>query len=226
MRIKINLKIFIFIAIFLITGQIKIYGILMFFAFIHELGHLIAGIVMKFKPNSLKIMPMGISINFDILPQEYNTKVLNGNLLKLKKIFIAIAGPLVNIIIIFIMLLINGKIDEQTRILCIYSNFLIAIFNLIPIYPLDGGRILKGIISLRLGHLESIKITNEISNICIIVLTAISSIAIYYYKNIAILFIITYLWTLIIIQNKRYNIKMNIYKFLEKEKDIENKIKK
>lgn len=120
MRIKINLKIFIFIAIFLITGQIKIYGILMFFAFIHELGHLIAGLVMKFKPNSLKIMPMGISINFDILPQEYNTKVLNGNLLKLKKIFIAIAGPLANVIIILIMLLIKGKIDEQTRILYIF----------------------------------------------------------------------------------------------------------
>lgn len=219
MKIKINLKIFIFIAVFLITGQIKIYGILMFFAFIHELGHLIAGIIMKFKLKSLQIMPMGLSISFDILPKEYNTKVLKGNLLKLKEIFIALAGPMVNILIILAMILIEGKIDQETRIMCIYSNILIAIFNLIPIYPLDGGRILKGIISLKFGHLESLRLTNKISNICIVILTAISSIAIYYYKNIAILFIITYLWALIIVQNKRYNIKMNMYKVLENEKN-------
>lgn len=218
MKIKVNLKIFIFILIFLITGQIKIYGVLMLFAFIHELGHLLAGILMKFKPCSLKIMPMGIAIDFEVLLEDYNTKILNGNLLKLKKIFIAAAGPLVNILIIIVLLLINIGISEENRILYIYSNILIVIFNLLPIYPLDGGRILNGIVSLKFGLLKSIKISNQISNGCIILLTAIASIAIYYYRNIAILFMIAYLWMLVIIENRKYNMKINIYKVLENEK--------
>ena len=41
MQIKIDLKIFLFLLIFVITRQIKIYAILMLFAFVHELGHLI-----------------------------------------------------------------------------------------------------------------------------------------------------------------------------------------
>lgn len=221
MKIKINLKIFIFIIVFFITGQIKIYGLLMLFAFIHELGHLIAGIIMKFRPSSLKIMPMGLAISFDVFPIDYNTKIMNGNLLKLKKIFIASSGPIVNIIMATLLITTEFGLKQETRILSIYSNFLIAIFNLLPIYPLDGGRILKGIISLRLGHIEAVKLTNQISNISIIILTAISSIAIYYYKNISILFILLYLWAIIIVQNKKYNIKMKIYEILQKE-NLEN----
>lgn len=216
MKIQINLKIFIFAIIFFITGQIEIYGILMFFAFIHELGHLIAGILMGFKPCSLKIMPIGIAIEFEILPKEYNIKIMNGNLLKLKKILIAVAGPLVNTLIVILLMVIPSGNENIASY--IYANILIAIFNLLPIYPLDGGRILNGIINLRFGHIESIKLTNKISNICVIILTAISSIAIYYFKNISILFIIVYLWILIIIENRRYDMKMNIYEILQNEK--------
>lgn len=42
MQIKINLKIFIFLILFILTNQIEIYGILMLFATVHELGHLLA----------------------------------------------------------------------------------------------------------------------------------------------------------------------------------------
>ena len=176
---------------------------------------------MKFRPSSLKIMPMGLAISFDVFPIDYNTKIMNGNLLKLKKIFIASSGPIVNIIMATLLITTEFGLKQETRILSIYSNFLIAIFNLLPIYPLDGGRILKGIISLRLGHIEAVKLTNQISNISIIILTAISSIAIYYYKNISILFILLYLWAIIIVQNKKYNIKMKIYEILQKE-NLEN----
>ena len=48
-----------------------------------------------------------------------------------------------------------------------------------------------------------------------IILTAISSIAILYFQNIAILLIVIYLWYLIIKQNKRYATKMRIYKAIE-----------
>ncbi len=214
MKIKINLKIFIFILIFLLTGQLKIYGILMFFALIHELGHLLAGVMLKFKPESLKIMPMGLCISFNISAEEYNGK--NSKLLRLKKIIIASAGPITNILIIILLSIFKLGLSEENKVLYIYSNILIAIFNLLPIYPLDGGRIIKGMLNLWLDKSKTIKLTNTISNISLLILTAISSIAIYYYENISILLIIIYLWTITILQNKKDNMKLKMYDTLKK----------
>ena len=64
MQIKINIKILLFIGIFLISGQIEIYGIFMLFALIHELGHLLVGILLGLKLDYLTIMPLGLSITF------------------------------------------------------------------------------------------------------------------------------------------------------------------
>lgn len=202
MHIKINLQIFLFIIIFILTNQIEIYACIMLFAFIHELGHMIAGILLKLKPKSLSLMPFGISITFEA----YGYK----KLIEIKKILIAIAGPLTNLIICIVTALMH--LDEQVKQLIIYSNILIAIFNLIPLYPLDGGRILKGIIRLKYKEIEADRIVNNISNMIMIGLTAISSIAILYLKNIAILFVIIYLWLITINENKRYNLKKRVYK--------------
>lgn len=180
----------------------------MLFALIHELGHMFAGIVLKLKPKSLSFMPFGISVTFETY--EYK------KLVEIKKILIAIAGPLTNLIICMIAVFLD--INLAIKALIIYSNILIALFNLIPIYPLDGGRILKGIIRLNHEEIESDRIVNKISNILIIVLTAIASILILYLKNIAILFIIAYLWVMIINENKKYNMKIKMYEILEKDK--------
>ena len=190
MQIKINLQIFLFIVLFILTHQIEIYALIMLFAFIHELGHLLAGIFLKLKPKELSIMPFGISITFET----YGYK----KLIEIKKIIIAIAGPLTNILIAIIAAYLN--IDTNLKEIVIYSNMLIATFNLMPLYPLDGGRILKGIIRLKKSEIKADDIVNKISNYIIILFTAISSIAILYLKNFAILFILIYLWIIIIKQ--------------------------
>ena len=105
----------------------------------------------------------------------------------------------------------------------VYSNIIIAIFNLIPIYPLDGGRILKYIIHLFKGLETSNTYMNTISNISIIILTILSSIGILYLKNIAILFIIVYLWFLVINENRLYNQKLKIYEILNSKELIDIK---
>ena len=96
MRIRIHLKIFIFVLIFLLTNQIKIYGILMLFALIHELGHMLVGILLGFKPTKLEIMPYGVSVGFEIKCEDYNKKVKKANMLAVKKLIIALAGPITN----------------------------------------------------------------------------------------------------------------------------------
>lgn len=206
MQIKVNLQIFLFIIIFALTHQIKIYAWVMLFAFIHELGHMIAGLLLKLKPKSLSLMPFGISITFETYVYK--------KLMEKKKIVLAIAGPLTNFLIAILMGVLH--IDQNLKEIIIYSNILIGIFNMLPLYPLDGGRILKGIIKIKTSEEKADRIINKISNVIIIILTVVSSIAILYFKNLAILFVIMYLWLIVIKENRRYNIKRKMYKVLRK----------
>lgn len=209
MSIKIDLRIFLFGVLFLLTKQIEMYAILMIFALIHELGHLCAGVILGFKPESIKINPFGFQVSFKTRVEDYNKHVKKGNELCLKKIIIASAGPLVNLFIVLICLLIHKDLIISKEII-IYSNLLLAIFNLLPIYPLDGGRILKQIIHILKGKKEAHKIVNTISKITVIALTIMISIVILYIHNIALIIIISYLWYLVIKNQREYELYLKI----------------
>lgn len=218
MRFRIDLKIFIFLILFYFTKQIQVYAMIMIFAIIHELGHLLAGLLMGMKPEKIEIMPFGVSISFKINIKDYNRKIKNGNTLELKKIMVAAAGPITNFIIILITCNLNMEIVKS--LIIIYTNFLIMIFNLLPIYPLDGGRILKGILHIYFGRRKAEKYINNISKITIIIITAISSILILYIKNISIFLIDMYLWYLVIKENLKYKKREEIYKKILENRTI------
>lgn len=222
MSIKLDLKIFLFLFLFLLTSQLEMYLLLMLFAIIHELGHLAAGLILKFKPEEIKLTPVGLQIQFKVSVEEY--KLNNVKSYTIKKAIIALAGPLTNFIIATIMIAIAQiNIDLQYTYmfsLIVYSNLLIAMFNLIPIYPMDGGRVVKEILSIIFGKKRSYKITYMISKTVLILLTAAASIAILYIHNIAILIIIAYLWYLEIAEIRKYNRRKNIEKLL---RSLENK---
>ena len=215
MSIKIDLMIAFFIILFCITSQIEIYLILLFFAIVHEIGHLIVGLFLGFKPKEIQINIAGVRIEFKPKIEEYNKRVLKGSSLSLKRAIIAMAGPITNFLIIAILQvisIINPKFMlSNMGINVVYANFLIGIFNLIPIYPLDGGRILKEILYIFKGLKKSYIYTYKISKITIIVFTAISSIAILYLKNFAVVIILIYLWALVFIERSRYKRKMMVY---------------
>ena len=210
MRFRIDLKIFIFIILFYFTKQIQIYAFIMFFAFIHELGHLLCGISLGMRPEKLEIIPFGLSVSFRIKAKEYNKKIKKGNMFEIKKIIVAIAGPLVNLIMILIIY--NLNLDIEKKLVLIYSNFLLFVFNLLPIYPLDGGRIIKGIFHIIFGKRKSEKYINYISLISVIIFTAFASVLILYIENISIFLISLFLLCIVIQENKKYKKREAIYK--------------
>lgn len=214
MKFKIDLKIFLITFLFFMTSQIKIYIIMMICAILHESGHLIMGIILGMKPEKLEIIPIGIRITFKLNIKDINKKIKKANKLEIKKILIAIAGPATNILLIIISA--TTKINIIAKINFIYANLILAIINLVPIYPLDGGRILKGIITIFQGKQKGEQTINIISIISTIITTIIGTIAVINNKNIAIIFFIIYIWAIVIKENKKYKNRKIIYELLEK----------
>ena len=207
MRVKIDLMIALFLVLFAFTSQLDIYLVLMIFALIHELGHLCAGIILGYRPKEIKINPLGFKMELD----EKNENNINAREASIKRAIIAIAGPITNLIIIFIIIFLsninlemqNFKIMNITIQDIIYANMIIGIFNLIPIYPLDGGRAIKEILYLTIGFKKSYKSTYLISKTTIIFLTVLASIGVLFIHNISIVLIVAYLWIIMIAEGRK-----------------------
>ncbi len=215
MKFKLDLKILFFLALFFLTNQLKIYILIMLFCFIHECAHIIVAMMLGFKVEQVELMPFGFFCDLRANIKDYNEKVLNSNIAELKKIFIVMAGPLVNIILAVIFIVIYWDFKWENILWLIYCNLVIFIFNLIPIFPLDGGRAIKSFFKIIIGSQKANKYVNLISNVTVIIFTFVSSILILYLKNIAILFILLYLWYLVILENRKYFLMRCIKRSIE-----------
>lgn len=204
MKIEINLKIILIAILFFFTNKIDIYLIFLIFIIFHEIVHAITGMILGFKPKRIRLNPLGLLVEF----YNYNTKN------SFKKILIYISGPIFNIIFGLIFYFI--KIDLNLKIKLVYTNFLIGIFNLIPILPLDGGRIFREILVKLIGNKKANIFMIKSTKIILSVLSLIYSIVIFKMKNIAIFFLIIYLWYLYFIEEKRVRIVRKMYDAVSK----------
>lgn len=210
MQIKIDIKILIFILIFFVLKEEDLYLIFLIYAIIHELIHMITGLVLGMNPYIFNIMPFGASISFKEDANSYNKKIIKGNMNNIKRLLIAITAPLANIIL-GILFSFNFK-----YILITYINIILALFNLLPIYPLDGGRIIKEILTILHGRRKALEYINIISNITLTIITIISIFFCYMSKSILLLISIIYLIYIRRKENQIYRIRKRVYMILEK----------
>ena len=145
---------------------------------IHELGHIITGLHFKYKLDKVIIYPYGGMTKF-------NT-IINTNINK--DILVAISGVIVQSIyfILITILYTKGYIREYIYNLFTIYNKSILLFNILPIIPLDGSKIINLILSKYLYYNLSNKLTIIISFITIIIIL-ITRIYEYNYSFIIIL---------------------------------------
>ena len=203
MRFRVDLKIIFFLALFYFTKQLYLYILVMLFAFIHECAHMLSALFLGFKIQYIELMPFGFFTSLEANIDDYNKKIGKSNLVEFKKIFVILAGPLSNLAIILVLGILSKYYWINKLDIMIYCNVLLFFINMLPIFPLDGGRMCKSILKICLGPKNTYILVHYISYITGIIITIISSIMILYFKNIAILLIVIYIWSLIHIENKK-----------------------
>ena len=120
------------------------------FVFLHELGHSLMAIRHGVRVYDITLLPIGGVARLADIPEEPNTELK-----------IAAAGPLVNIAIalvllpVFILLAAGGVFFSSALTLAaiignlFMVNVMLAAFNFIPAFPMDGGRILRALLAKR-----------------------------------------------------------------------------
>lgn len=191
MKIEINIKIFFLIILFFFFGFLNTYIIFLTFIVLHELAHLLFGIYIGGKPKVISINPLGVSLEF------YSY----GKNKTISKVMLYFIGPLTNLI--FALLFAKVNFFEEYREKIIYINLALSSFNLIPIIPLDGGKILLEILKIFVEANVANKCVLFFSKFFLICITLIYSILVLRIKSIFILFLLCYLWILYIKEEKK-----------------------
>lgn len=205
MKIEINFKIILCTILICFIYKIKLYLIFLICILLHELAHMIIGIVLGLKPKKMTINPLGINLEF--MSFKDKNKIL-------KKILIFLAGPLFNFVLAFLGYFFN--IENDLKIDIVYTNLMLGIFNLLPIVPLDGGKIIKEILNKKIGFKKSSIWLLNISKFILIIFSLVYSILIFKIKNVFIFCVIVYLWYLYYLEEKKLRTVIRVYNILDK----------
>lgn len=205
MKIEINLKIFFIIILFFVFNYLDTYIIFLIFVIFHELAHLTWGVIIGGRPKSICLNPLGVSLEFYSYGKDksYN------------KLILFLIGPLVNFLFAIVFWKFNLLPEYNQKI--VYTNLALAVFNLIPIIPLDGGKIVLEIIKIFSNRNFANKFIMIFSKTFLIIITLIYSILILKMKNIFILIILIYLWILYLREEKKYDLYERVKRTLEIE---------
>lgn len=203
MKIEINIKLVFLIIILFLINNVNTYLIFFVSILLHELSHLIIGIIIGKIPQKMNVSIFGVSLEFYSYSKN---KVLN-------KCIFYIIGPITNLIIAYIFYYFLNQKNFSKEI--IITNILLFVFNMLPILPLDGGKILREILCELFGVCKGNKISIEITKLILIVISLSYSVLILKVKNISVLFLIIYLWYLYVIENKKYMLYLKTKECIE-----------
>ncbi len=154
--IKINYLTYIFLGILFLSGLIKDGIIIFIIVFAHEMGHVLVSKILKYEIENVTIYPFG---GITKLYKEINVPLKNDFLL-------AIAGFLAQLILLIVINLIN--LNTHTYNTFIEYNTLIFLFNLLPIYPLDGFFILETLLNKIFSFKKSYNLSTILSILILI----------------------------------------------------------
>lgn len=179
---------------------------------LHEYGHALAARRFGVKTLDIIISPIGGIARLQKLPEKPK-----------HELFVAIAGPLVNLSIALFLFAIayityqNDFLpspDESLGIisspfgfltLLIWINLVLFVFNLVPAFPMDGGRILRALLAMKYGRLKATKLASIVGRVLAVVFVAIGL-----FGNVMLIFIGVFVFVMAKTENEQIIIKSKL----------------
>jgi Zn-dependent protease len=135
---------------------------------LHELGHALAARRYGIKTIDITLYPIGGVARLEKMPEK-----------PVQELVVALAGPLVNVVIMLLLLPVIANYswpEEETQQVMIINrnsflpmlgiiNIWLAVFNLIPAFPMDGGRVLRALLSMRINRVKATQLAATIGQI-------------------------------------------------------------
>lgn len=150
------------------SGLFGILSVILIFlcVIIHELFHSLVARSYGVKVIDIVLLPIGGVSEMEELPQKPK-----------QEISVALAGPATSIILALIFYFAFAFLTPGMKSLKIsifqgnlllnlfFINLILAIFNLLPAFPMDGGRVLRGLLGLRMDFLKATRIAVGIGEV-------------------------------------------------------------
>jgi Zn-dependent protease/CBS domain-containing protein len=137
----------------------------------HELGHSVVAQRLGINVQDITLLPIGGLARMKTMPET-----------PAQEVKIAVAGPLVNVVLAPLFLVaafllgvdltrfsnpLFGEVQSVGQILFYLGllNVFLAVFNMLPAFPMDGGRVLRGILSARFGAVRATNISAAVGQV-------------------------------------------------------------
>ena len=125
---------------------------------LHEFGHALAAKAFGINTPDITLLPIGGVARLERMPEEPKQELV-----------IAVAGPAVNVVIAlglfvaggsFINPFVNPAAPERVGLVSqlLIINVLLVAFNLLPAFPMDGGRVLRALLAVRMSYARATQI--------------------------------------------------------------------
>lgn len=122
----------------------------------HEFGHALTARRFGIRTRDVTLLPIGGLARLERMPEK-----------PIEEVLVALAGPAVNLVIFAILALIFGLPSAETPDQLSFAdlpgqiallNLMLALFNLIPAFPMDGGRVLRALIAMGTDRVRATRI--------------------------------------------------------------------
>jgi Zn-dependent protease/predicted transcriptional regulator len=145
-----------------VAWSIAFISVLFLCVLLHEIGHSLAARRYGIETRSITLLPIGGVASLERIPEEPKQEIV-----------VAFAGPAVNVVIAGILLLIlqlTGKLGDLNPedfanihasnflVLLMMVNITLVVFNLLPAFPMDGGRVFRAALSFVIDRVKATQI--------------------------------------------------------------------